>query len=267
MTGPPAIRRRRESHPASEAGLALLLALMSLLLLSALGLGLVLLTSMDLTVAANFRDGQEAFYAAEAGLERALDELLAQPDWDPVLSGEVRSTFADGDPTGLRTLVGGDTIDLAGVVNRANCGQHEGCTPVDMDRCTDERPWGPNNPRYQLFAWGPLSALHGPGPAASRFYVVVLVGDDGAELDGDPGRDSIDGAPGANILIVRAEAFGPRGAHSRVDATIARSGGARADPGYAGQSGGGEANRRRSELALPSGPLPGRTRIEGFDRP
>ena len=70
-----------------------------------------------------------------------------------------------------------------------------------------------------------------PRTAVSSFYLVLLVGDDPAENDDQP---LVDGGPpvtrepanaGRNMLALRAEAFGPRGAHARVDATLARPGG------------------------------------------
>jgi hypothetical protein len=262
MTAMEAPQRSRAAG--RDQGIALLLALLSLCLLSTLGLALVLVTTTDLQVAANYRDTQEAFYAAESGLERALDDLLLQPEWNDVLAGERRSAFVDGAPAGTRTLVGGTTLDLGSVLNRANCGKAAACTAADMDRTTTERPWGVNNPRYQLFAYGPLSSMSAADGPPSRFYVVVMVGDDGAEQDGDPARDSDDGRPGGGIISLQAEAFGPGGAHARVDATVARTGGVRADSGYAAQSGSGAGNRNQSTSPLPAMVPPVRTRLPDF---
>ena len=65
----------------------LVVALMSMLLMVALGTALVLTTMTEVTIAANYRDGTEAFYAAEAAVEWALQDLEAAPDWDDVTTG------------------------------------------------------------------------------------------------------------------------------------------------------------------------------------
>jgi len=53
----------------------LIIALMATLLMSALGAALVLTTSSDALIAANFRTAQEGVYAADAALERAMADL------------------------------------------------------------------------------------------------------------------------------------------------------------------------------------------------
>ncbi len=66
---------------------------------------------------------------------------------------------------------------------------------------------------WQLFAYGPLGGA----------YVIVWAGDDPAETDGDPGRDDVQGNPGAGIVALRAEAFGADRAHTVLEATARRS--------------------------------------------
>jgi hypothetical protein len=110
-----------------------------------------------------------------------------------------------------------------------------------MDATTAERPWGPNTPRYRLFGYGPDDGAGGPG--TGRSYVLVMVADDPMENDNDPTRDgSGDGNPGRGRLLVRAEAFGPGGAHKVIEATILRPGTGANDVGYKGQQGTGEWN-------------------------
>jgi Tfp pilus assembly protein PilX len=45
-------------HTPAEKGIALILALMALMLLSAIGLALALITSTEIAVASNYRDAQ-----------------------------------------------------------------------------------------------------------------------------------------------------------------------------------------------------------------
>ncbi|MBZ5560514.1 MAG: hypothetical protein LAO77_24935 [Acidobacteriia bacterium] len=199
---------------------------MALLLMSAFGVGLLLLTATETRIAASFRDAQAAFYAADAAAERAMDDLLAVPDWNRLLDGSTRSSFVDGAPRGRRVLDDGSTVDLAQAVNMANCHRVMACRDAEMDAVSDARPWGPNNPRWTLFAYGRVRDLLPAGAIDSPFYVIVMIGDDPAETDNDPTRDGADGSPGAGVLAMRSEAFGPGGAHRIVEVTVARGAGA-----------------------------------------
>ena len=219
----------------SERGVALVLALMVMTMMMALGTALVLTTATDSKIARNFRAASEAMYAADAILERALDDILTAPNWNTLLNGAARSTFVDGMPDGVRTLADGSAIDLGQVVNMANCQKPTPCSDDDMDKVTADRPWGLDNPRWKAFAWGPLNALTPKGPVNSPFYVMLMVGDDPSECDNNP---LVDGGPpippcggeagfnpGVGVLSLRAEAFGPFGTHKTIEATIARGDG------------------------------------------
>ena len=208
-----------------ETGVAMMMAMGAMLLMSALGMALVLTTSSEAVIAANFRDAAEGMYAADAALERALDDLSAARDWNAVLAGAVQSTFVDGPPSGTRTLADGSTIDLERIVSLANCGKIQPCRDADMDAVTSQRPWGSNNPRWQLYAYGKLRDMLPAHTIDSSYYVIVMVGDDPSETDGTPLEDGIDTA-GAGVVALHAEAIGPRGARRAVDLTIARPGGA-----------------------------------------
>jgi hypothetical protein len=106
----------------------------------------------------------------------------------------------------------------------ANCGRLAACTDAQMDAVTAERPWGADNPRWRLFAYGPLRDLLPPGAIRSHYYVVVLIADDQAENDGNPAMDGSDGGnPGSGRVELRGEAFGPRSTHRGVEATVART--------------------------------------------
>src|SRR5919109_897913 len=58
-----------------ERGIAMLIVLFSLLLLSVVGLGMMYSTNMETSINGNYRDKQNAFYAALAGLQEARDRL------------------------------------------------------------------------------------------------------------------------------------------------------------------------------------------------
>lgn len=221
-----------------ESGIALVVALMTIVLMMALGAALVLITSSETMIAANFQVGHEAFYAADAAFERALADLPALPDWTSVLSGGAQSSFTDGLPAGPRTLTDGSTIDLAELTNIANCQKPTPCSSADIVATTSDRPWGANNPRWTLYAYGKLADSLGTASISSPFYVIVFVGDDPSENDNDPLTDgaSVGGLPnpGLGLLSLRAEAFGPRNAHRIIEATVVRRVAVPAGPGGGG---------------------------------
>lgn len=59
----------------SERGIALFIAIFTLLLITAIAAGMVMLTNTDTNISANFRDEQAAFFAAKAGIEEVRDRL------------------------------------------------------------------------------------------------------------------------------------------------------------------------------------------------
>lgn len=205
----------------SESGIALIISLMAMLFMMALGTALMLSTSTETRIANNFRNSSEALYAAEAGLERSMADLLTIPNWNSLLSGAATSSFIDGAP-GDRLLADGSTLNVSQVLAYANC-QKTSCSTADHTAVTLERPWGANNPQWLLFAYGWLDAMS-PSRIDAPFYVVVMAADDQSENDGDPLRDGADAAnPGSGILALRAEAFGPFGVRQVVELTVKRA--------------------------------------------
>jgi hypothetical protein len=201
-------------------GTVLVVVLASLFLVAVCAAALTLATAAEVRVADSFRRSVEVLHAADLAAERAVADLAILPSWDDVLSGAVRSGVADGPPFGTRTTPAGSSLDLSQVLNLANCRKTSPCSDADMDLVTSERPWGRNNPRWQPFAYGALSSW---APGIDRtlpYYAIVMVGDDPSESDQDPFHDGeIDGA---GTVAVRAEAFGPRGAHRIVELIVAR---------------------------------------------
>ena len=206
--------------------MAIIVALMAMLLMSALGAALVLTTSSEAIIAANFRNAQEGVYAADAALEIAMDDLASMPEWNPALDGSAQAAFVDGPPSGVRTLADGSSLDLGQTVNMVNCRKVTPCSASNLTAITALRPWGANNPVWQLFVYGPLSSLL-PGQAIdSAYYVIVMVADDPSENDNDSLHDGDDATtnPGSGVLALRAESFGPRGTRQVIELTVARPG-------------------------------------------
>ncbi len=210
-----------------ERGSALVATLMAIALLLGLGGALIMTTTTEARIAANYRDGIETQHAAEAVLERTLADLAVLIDWNTALDGRAVSPFVDG-PAGSRVLPGGGVLELGDESNRIRCGKPTPCSAPQMDAVTAQRPWGRNNPRWQLFAHGRLADL-APGSIDSRLYVVSWVADDPTEDDDDP---MIDGGlpapaapapnPGAGVILVRARAFGAAGVARSVEAVVSR---------------------------------------------
>jgi hypothetical protein len=139
----------RDVDRQSERGVALVLAVMAMTLLLTLGGALVILITTESTIAARFRDGLEAFYAAEAGIARAIVDLRTA-DWDAARAGLARSSFAD------------EAFDLA-VAER---------DILEIDRGL----------AWQPYAYGRFHEMLPGANADSRLSVVVWVA---ADPDGD----------------------------------------------------------------------------------
>jgi hypothetical protein len=77
----------------NEAGIALLMCLFSLLLLTAIGVGLMYMADSDSQVNQNYRDSQRAYFAAQAGLQEARLRINGG-----LIPGALPSTLA---PTGV----------------------------------------------------------------------------------------------------------------------------------------------------------------------
>src|SRR6185295_18650030 len=90
-----------------EDGIALVVSLMAMMLLMALGMALLMTTTTETRIAANYAGGAEALYAADAAIERVMDDILTVPDWNDILAGGRRSAFIDGPAAGTRRLPDG----------------------------------------------------------------------------------------------------------------------------------------------------------------
>jgi type IV pilus assembly PilX-like protein len=252
-----------------EDGIAMIVAMMAMLLMTALGLALVLTTSSETMIAGNFRNSSEALYAADAVLERSMDDILTVADWNKMIDpttpgGMAQSAFIDGKPlSDERRLPDGSTIKIDEAVNMANCQRTAPlCTDADMNANTAERPWATNNPRWRAYAYGYLTdMLPASDTINSPFYVVLMVADDPSETDGNPARDGVTPCPappadqtgcnpGTGVLALRAEAFGPNGAHKIIEVTVARTDTTELERGYTGQRGQDEQNRRARKSAV-----------------
>jgi hypothetical protein len=234
----------------NEEGTALILALMSMMLLTALGAAVVMVSRTETMIASNYKNSQEALYAADAAVERVVQDLLMVPRWNDILSGSMQSSFNDGAMTAQKTLPAGGRIVLC-------CGP--GSATAELQALTDTANlWGANNPQWRLFAWGPISRLLNTTTIDSPMYVAVWVADDPADAslstpnvaDGNPLSD-LNGT-----LTLHAEALGPGGTRKIVEVTVARTSSTEIERGQIAQRGQEELNQRARKAAVQT---PGRS--------
>jgi hypothetical protein len=205
MNRPPLVDRGGD-----EAGVALVVAVMALSLMLALGLALTLTTMTEARIVANYQRGVEARYAVEAVMQRVLAELQAAPDWSPFLAGTSRASLVEALPPDVDVVA----------------------TPAA------HRQGAGNDPVWQLFASGSLASMLPMATVVSPIHVVVWVGDDATENDGDVRRDGgppagcdvaaepscADANPGRGVIEVLAQATGPDGTRRTLGVTVSRRG-------------------------------------------
>jgi Tfp pilus assembly protein PilX len=66
---------KQRKNQKKERGIALIAVLLTLLLITAIAAGIVILTNTESNTSTNFKDEQRAFFAAKAGIEEARDRL------------------------------------------------------------------------------------------------------------------------------------------------------------------------------------------------
>ena len=240
--------RRFDAQLRREDGAALIIALMSMMLLTALAAAVVMVTNTETRIVANHRDSQEALYAADAVVERVVQDLLMVPRWNDVLEGAVQSSFIVGPMTVTKRMPGGATFLLC-------CGTNNATAQLQAD--TDGlNLWGANNPQWKLFAWGPLSELLPDNVIESPYYVAVWVADDPADAvpdaQGNPGAtpDANPLADANGTLTLHAEAIGPTGTRKVVEVTVARTSSTEIERGQIAQRGQEELNQRARKAAV-----------------
>jgi hypothetical protein len=234
-------KQRLHSRLSNQQGSALIIALMAMMLLSALGAVVVMVSTTETRIAGNYRDSQEALYAADAAVERVIQDLLLVPRWNDILSGTTQSAFIDGSSNSQITLPSGGTMTLCCATNTAT-----GQLQAETDTLN---LWGANNPQWKLFAWGPLREMLPGSQIDSSMYLVVWVADDPADgtggvIDGDPLAD-VNGT-----LTLHAEAIGASGTRKTIEVTVARTSGTEIERGQVAQRGQEELNQRARKAAV-----------------
>ena len=228
--------QKTRSAYGTDRGSALIIALFAAVVLSGLGLGLLMLTNTEGTIAANYRAGNQTLYAADAAVERVLSDILMTPNWNDILTGATKSAFIDSTTT--PTLPSNELINLTTLT-------------AEMQASSDATAsFGPNNPVWRLFAYGKLSQMASTNMLNSDEYVVVWVSDDPADGDGDSQADT------NGVLTILAQAIGQMGSYRTVEVTIAKTDSTEIERGQIAQRGQEELNQRARKAAVQ---LPGKT--------
>jgi Tfp pilus assembly protein PilX len=88
-----------EKTEKSERGIALIVALLMLLLISAALMGMIMMSNTETNVSSNFRDEQTAFFSSKAGIEEVRDRLRSGATNS--LSGSIPTTSLPGVVNGV----------------------------------------------------------------------------------------------------------------------------------------------------------------------
>src|SRR3977135_3077685 len=90
---------RGKKPKTSQQGIALIFALLVLLLISAVLMGMVMMSNTETNVSANFRDEQTAFFASKAGIEEIRDRMRASAT--DTLGATIPTTALPGATNGI----------------------------------------------------------------------------------------------------------------------------------------------------------------------
>jgi len=107
---------KRTSPTSTESGIALITALFALLLLSAIAVGMMYMSTTDTSVNANFKDSQTAYWGARAGMEEVRARMhpgtaaVAQGDLVPFLPTKLPSPVNAGSVVYITNPDGGGAI-------------------------------------------------------------------------------------------------------------------------------------------------------------
>lgn len=228
-----------------ERGAALIVALMATMLLTALGMAAVLVSNTEGMITANYRRSGEAIYAADAAVEMAVQDLLMVPRWNDVISGGAAGTPAVSSMTASFVYGSASTeFDIPAGGKVILCCSASSVSGQLQSETNTANLWGPNNPSWRLYAWGPLSSILPTQTVGSDAFVAVWVADDPSESDNDPMVD------GNGVLTLHAEAYGAGGTRKIIEVTVARTSSTEIERGQIAQRGQEELNQRARKAAV-----------------
>jgi hypothetical protein len=159
-------------------------------------------------ISGHYRASAETMYAVEAGVERALGELAAVPDWSLVLAAPPSNIVASFDDRSASATAPDGRILSAPLLTKER--------QALSSSVQGPAEFGADSPAWRLYAHAPLGRILPSGLIAPPGYVLVWVADDG-EGDGDPAADR------NGQLLVYGDAYGLFGGRQSIEAAIARA--------------------------------------------
>lgn len=187
----------------SQNGIALVVTVLLMSLLTTLGLAVMLLSTGETWLSAAYQTSQGLSYAADSAIAGVQIDLTRSADWSPLLAAAGPASSLN-DAAAFPTLTDATTIDLDAETRALQ---------AKSDAIYDAA--NPDRPVWRLFAHVPLSRL-APGLNVPPIYLAAWIGDDGEDGDGDAAIDS------NGRVYVHAEAFAPGGARRAVEAAFGR---------------------------------------------
>ena len=115
----------------SEKGVALLLAMLSLMILTAVVVGMMYMSSTETSINSNFKAEETAYFAARAGVEEARDRML------PTNANTITALL----PTTLPSTTGGVLYILQNGVTAANVTTVSSSNPMGDDEFCHDFPY------------------------------------------------------------------------------------------------------------------------------
>lgn len=190
-----------------DDGAALIVALMLMGLLAGIGSTLILIADLETAISTTHRTAHAVRSVAEAALDCGIADLAARSDWrDLAAAPGVAAACVDaGDAP---RAPDGQPLDLPGTTREVQ---------AETDSRYGTPPGAPESPRWFLAIAG-RERFTGAEPGSPAAFVVIWVADDPEDGDGDPAAD----ANGA--VMIRAHAYGIRGARTALEALVVRSG-------------------------------------------
>jgi hypothetical protein len=158
---------RTKRHGRDERGVALLLALFALLMLSAIGVGLIYMADTEGKINANYRDSQQAYFDARAGIEEARQRLVLDSSAVTKIAGPTAlPTSAGANVLYIRNPKGTETVNPwstgtyfdtelchEGYYESNNPGRNIPCTYVPAGTVPSGQLFAAESPLHQTMNW------------------------------------------------------------------------------------------------------------------
>ena len=139
--------RKTRNHRSKnrQRGVALVAALLTLVLITAITAGMIILSTTETSISANFRDEQTAFFAAKAGMEEIRDRMdTAAPNTLRPAAGSQVPTTLPGTPNSVLYVLNPNPGEVIAPWNGAGAQNtyQDDLPEHDIERADDRRDIG-----------------------------------------------------------------------------------------------------------------------------